>query len=112
MTVFKAKGLEFPIVILGESDVPRSRDRPSRHRWARPKIAGQRCSDVRARSPSLCRDRRFQKFDRRCSADLLQHIERLVSDVAARRSREAGHVGSPRITIGNSNSLGLNTVIP
>ncbi|WP_316173012.1 UvrD-helicase domain-containing protein [Bradyrhizobium sp. SZCCHNRI2049] len=31
MTVFKAKGLEFPIVILGDPTCPASRDRPSRH---------------------------------------------------------------------------------
>ncbi|SFP36920.1 UvrD-like helicase C-terminal domain-containing protein [Bradyrhizobium sp. Ghvi] len=31
MTVFKAKGLEFPVVILGDPTCPSSRDRPSRH---------------------------------------------------------------------------------
>jgi ATP-dependent helicase/nuclease subunit A len=31
MTVFKAKGLEFPVVILGDPTCPASRDRPSRH---------------------------------------------------------------------------------
>lgn len=31
MTVFKAKGLEFPIVILGDPTCPASRDRPGRH---------------------------------------------------------------------------------
>ena len=31
MTVFKAKGLEFPIVIFGDPTCPASRDRPSRH---------------------------------------------------------------------------------
>lgn len=31
MTVFKAKGLEFPVVILGDPTCPASRDRPGRH---------------------------------------------------------------------------------